>query len=147
MLPFQTTLPKDDVTKAPLDQIARDAGTEIAPKKKVSSKQRGLTASASSAGASASNGLAASLSSAIQKQKEKDPDTSKAALRDTFTLFDANSDGHINFPELRAATRNNKLNLSDADVKLMLRTADKNHDSKVSFDEFHNLMKGRRSSS
>jgi len=111
--------PKEEETKSPLiDQVARDSGTTD---KVGDQKGKG-------------------------QEKNKDNDAAKQALRDTFTAFDTNHDGQINFSELKAATRNNKLNLSDADVKLMLKTADRNGDGTVSFSEFQSLMRGRRTS-
>jgi len=112
-----TEAPKEDETKSPLiDPVARDSSATDKDQ-----KPKG-------------------------HEKGKDNEAAKLALRDTFTAFDTSKDGQINFSELKVATRNNKLNLSDADVKLMLKTADRNGDGLVSFGEFQSLMRGRRTS-
>jgi len=115
-----TDAPKEEETKSPLiDPVARDSGTTD---KAGDQKAKG------------------------QDKTKDNSDASKQALRDTFTAFDTNKDGQIDFTELKAATKNNKLNLSDADVRLMLKTADRDGNGKVSFSEFQSLMRGRRTS-
>ena len=51
-----------------------------------------------------------------------------------FQVFDIDGNGVIDAMELKMTMRNLGENLSDADVKAMIRTADKNGDGKIDYE-------------
>ena len=57
-------------------------------------------------------------------------------------MFDIDGNGVIDAMELKMTMRNLGENLSDADVKAMIRTADKNGDGKIDYEgnDVYNLL-------
>ena len=55
-------------------------------------------------------------------------------MRQAFRVFDIDGDGLIDAQELRLTMRNLGENLSDEDVKAMIRAADKNGDGKIDYE-------------
>eukprot|EP00756_Hemistasia_phaeocysticola_P019144 Hpha_TRINITY_DN15641_c0_g3::TRINITY_DN15641_c0_g3_i1::g.98162::m.98162 len=63
-------------------------------------------------------------------------------VRQAFNLFDADGSGEISKKELRFAFKSMGLTyVSDADIDDFFRTADKDHDGKLSVDEFTSLVR------
>lgn len=62
------------------------------------------------------------------------------SFRDAFALFDKNGDGTINSSELGTVMRSLGQNPTDAELKTMIRDADRDGSGCVDFNEFVNLM-------
>jgi len=61
-------------------------------------------------------------------------------MRAAFKVFDIDGNGTIDEKELRATMKKLGENLSDDDVKAMIKAADKNNDGKVDYEEFIKMM-------
>lgn len=61
-------------------------------------------------------------------------------MRQAFKVFDIDGNGVIDAQELRLTMRNLGENLTDEDVKAMIRAADKNGDGKIDYEEFIKMM-------
>ena len=55
-------------------------------------------------------------------------------MRQAFKVFDIDGNGVIDAQELRLTMRNLGENLTDEDVKAMIRAADKNGDGKIDYE-------------
>ena len=55
-------------------------------------------------------------------------------MRQAFKVFDIDGNGVIDAHELQVTMRNLGENLSDEDVKAMIRAADKNGDGKIDYE-------------
>ncbi len=55
-------------------------------------------------------------------------------MRQAFKVFDIDGNGLIDATELRLTMKNLGENLSESDVKAMIRTADKNGDGKIDYE-------------
>lgn len=64
----------------------------------------------------------------------------EAEMRQAFQVFDIDGDGLIDAHELRQTMANLGENLSDEDVRAMIKEADKNGDGKVDYDEFVHMI-------
>jgi len=66
--------------------------------------------------------------------------TEEEELRQAFKVFDIDSNGFIDANELKITMFNLGENLSDKDLKQMLKLADKNKDGKIDYEEFIHMM-------
>lgn len=128
-----TEAPKPDVTKSPLDEPAKDSVSQVSPKPKSHRKKNRNNTSTTPA----------PEEDKPQEKAPEDSESSKAALRDTFTFFDANQDGQIDLNELKVATKALNQTISTDRLRQMLATADRNGDGTVNFAEFRALMKAQ----
>ena len=64
----------------------------------------------------------------LQQKAEEDE------MRQAFKVFDIDGNGLIDATELRLTMKNLGENLSESDVKAMIRTADKNGDGKIDYE-------------
>ena len=64
----------------------------------------------------------------------KDNAENHAELKQAFDSFDANGNGYITKDELIQAMKNVGENLSDQEIKSMIKNADLNNDGQVSFE-------------
>ena len=64
------------------------------------------------------------------------------ALKEAFTMFDKNGDGHINREELRQVltSMNSDHEQSDKELEDMFKLADMNGDGRITFEEFQALI-------
>ena len=64
-------------------------------------------------------------------------------MRQAFKVFDIDGNGVIDAQELRLTMRNLGENLTDEDVKAMIRAADKNGDGKIDYEgrQLFSIMK------
>jgi len=66
--------------------------------------------------------------------------TEEEELRHAFRVFDIDGNGFVDSNELKITMFNLGENLSDKDVKQMLKLADKNKDGKIDYEEFISMM-------
>ena len=64
----------------------------------------------------------------------------KAELEATFKIFDKDGDGLITFPDLKQALTELGEEVTDDDVREMIREADKNQDGAIDLEEFTIMM-------
>ena len=73
-----------------------------------------------------------------KKMQERNPENE---MREAFQLIDEDGTGRINFKKLKKAVAEIGENLTDKDIKEMIREADLDKDNEVSYDEFLQIMK------
>jgi Ca2+-binding EF-hand superfamily protein len=61
-------------------------------------------------------------------------------MRSTFALFDHNRDNYISSQEIRETMKNSGEHIDDRLIEEMMRTADIDHDGRISRDEFEQLF-------
>lgn len=66
--------------------------------------------------------------------------TEEEEMRHAFRIFDMDGNGFIDAKELKVTMCNLGENLSDRDVKRMMKLADKNSDGKIDYEEFISMM-------
>jgi len=66
--------------------------------------------------------------------------TEEEELRHAFKVFDIDGNGYVDSNELKITMFNLGENLSDKDVKHMLKLADQNKDGKIDYEEFIYMM-------
>jgi len=66
--------------------------------------------------------------------------TEEEELRQAFRIFDIDGNGFVDGNELKITMFNLGENLSDKDIKQMLKLADKNKDGKIDYEEFIHMM-------
>ncbi|CAK5034968.1 unnamed protein product [Meloidogyne enterolobii] len=76
----------------------------------------------------------------MMSRKVKESESEKE-LREAFQVFDKDNDGFISHFELRFVMQNLGEDLTDFEVKEMIREADLDGDGKVNFNEFVYMMK------
>jgi len=72
--------------------------------------------------------------------KSRENKTDEKELRQAFKVFDIDGNGVIDAKELKITMFNLGENLSDKDLKQMLKAADKNKDGKINYEEFIAMM-------
>lgn len=78
--------------------------------------------------------LEAASASVASSSVTDDTQRTQSEIRQAFRVFDIDGDGLIDADELRQTMANLGETLSDADVRAMIKEADKNGDGKVDFD-------------
>lgn len=71
---------------------------------------------------------------------ESEKKTEADEMRQAFRVFDIDGNGFIDANELKITMFNLGENLSDKDLKQMLKLADKNKDGKIDYEEFISMM-------
>lgn len=66
--------------------------------------------------------------------------TEEEEMRQAFKVFDLDGNGYIDARELKMTMCNLGENLSDKDIKHMMKLADKNGDGRIDYEEFINMM-------
>jgi len=66
--------------------------------------------------------------------------TEEEELRQAFRIFDIDGNGYVDANELKITMFNLGENLSDKDIKQMLKLADKNKDGRIDYEEFIHMM-------
>jgi len=84
--------------------------------------------------------LAMMSSSTCRRVMDTQKKTEEEELRQAFRVFDIDSNGFIDANELKITMFNLGENLSDKDLKHMLKLADKNKDGKIDYEEFISMM-------
>ena len=72
--------------------------------------------------------------------KEEARKRAEEEMRQSFKVFDRDGNGLIDKSELKATMKSLGENLSDKDIKAMIRAADKNGDGKIDYEEFIKMM-------
>ncbi|KAG0438637.1 Calmodulin [Dictyocoela muelleri] len=61
-------------------------------------------------------------------------------VKETFSVFDIDSDGLISLDDLKKVMRHLGIKRSDGEIEIMIRMADKDGDGYVSFEEFKEVL-------
>jgi calmodulin len=75
-----------------------------------------------------------SRSKGKQSNEQLQQQAEETEMRQAFKVFDIDGNGVIDANELRLTMRNLGENLSEDDVKAMIRAADKNGDGKIDYE-------------
>jgi len=78
----------------------------------------------------------------MMTQTHLKPLSEEEELRKTFNIFDIDGNGFISHDEIKTTMAHLGENLTDAEVKDMIRAADKNGDGKIDIKEFSGLLNG-----
>lgn len=71
-------------------------------------------------------------------------DQSEQEMRQAFKAFDVDGNGYIDTQELKSTMRNlGQKRIKDDEVAGMMKSADKNHDGKIDYEEFIKLCYGK----
>ncbi|KAL7057255.1 hypothetical protein AAHC03_019038 [Spirometra sp. Aus1] len=76
----------------------------------------------------------------MSKQK---PSSSEDRMREAFNVFDQDRNGFITVEEMRKVMKTLGQELTEDEIKLMIREADKDGDGQVNFEEFKSVMNAR----
>ncbi|KAL4218285.1 Calmodulin-like protein 6 [Mactra antiquata] len=71
-----------------------------------------------------------------QFKESKSESETKREIRQAFKLFDRDGNGYIEKAELRRAMRTLGEPLTEAEIDIMMKDADKNRDGKIDYEEF-----------
>ncbi len=61
-------------------------------------------------------------------------------IKEAFKMYDADGDGYITMEELLAFMRSVNSNVTEEEVEAMIKEADFDNDSKISFEEFNRVI-------
>lgn len=78
-------------------------------------------------------------SEATRKRSEEEE------MRQAFRIFDIDGNGYIDAKELKITMCNLGEDLTDRDVKRMMKSADKNGDGRIDYEEFIKMMYNKTS--
>jgi Ca2+-binding EF-hand superfamily protein len=76
----------------------------------------------------------------LDREKRFNQSTFDEKLGSIFTLFDRNKDNYISPHEIRETMKNLGENIDDNLLNEMMKTADIDHDGRISRDEFKRLL-------
>lgn len=76
----------------------------------------------------------------MMKERKKEGEFNEEELRDVFKVFDKDNSGFISASELKEVSSKLGRNLTDEDVKEMMKETDLDEDGKISYEEFVKLM-------
>ena len=70
----------------------------------------------------------------MMKERKKEEEFNEEELRDVFKVFDKDSSGFISASELKEVSSKLGRNLTDEDVKEMMKETDLDEDGKISYE-------------
>lgn len=76
----------------------------------------------------------------MMKERKKEEEFNEEELSDVFKVFDKDNSGFISASELKEVSSKLGRNLTDEDVKEMMKETDLDEDGKISYEEFVKLM-------